>query len=89
MLVYSDSQFTINCVEDWMPKWKRNGWKKADGQDVINKIELEDLDRQLKEAHNLNMLVKFQHIRGHQGIIGNEEADRLAVAGAKRYYCIK
>ena len=68
-----------------MPKWKRNGWKKANGEYVINKIELEDLDSRLKEAHSLSMQVKFQHIRGHHGILGNELADRLAVAGAKKY----
>jgi len=82
LLVYSDSQFALNCVEEWMPRWKNNGWKKRDGQDVINRIELEDLDSCLLEAQKQNILVKFQHIRGHHGIIGNEEADRLAVAGA-------
>jgi ribonuclease HI len=87
LLVYSDSQFTISCVEDWMPKWKRNGWKKVDGQDVINKIDLEDLDLRLKEARTHNIQIKFQHIRGHHGIAGNEAADRLAVAGAKMHRC--
>ena len=87
LLVYSDSQFTISCVEDWMPRWKRNGWRKADGQDVINKVDLEDLDLRLKEASTHNIKIKFLHIRGHQGIAGNEAADSLAVAGAKKFRC--
>ena len=70
-----------------MPKWKRNGWKKVDGQDVINKIDLEDLDLRLKEARRHNIQIKFQHIRGHHGIAGNEAADKLAVAGAKMHRC--
>ena len=70
-----------------MPRWKRNGWRKADGQDVINKVDLEDLDLRLKEASTHNIKIKFQHIRGHQGIAGNEAADILAVAGAKKFRC--
>jgi len=30
--VCTDSQFLINCVQDWMRGWKRNGWKTAKGE---------------------------------------------------------
>jgi len=46
MCVYTDSQFTINCITTWIKKWKKNGWKTATG-DVINRDELEVLDRVL------------------------------------------
>ena len=82
----SDSKFAIQCVEDWMPKWKKNGWKTSKG-DVINKDDLEDLDLALQRAAQCNMRVVFKHVRGHLGIDGNEAADRLAVAGARHFSC--
>uniref|UniRef100_A0A0K2UL81 Ribonuclease H n=1 Tax=Lepeophtheirus salmonis TaxID=72036 RepID=A0A0K2UL81_LEPSM len=78
IVIYSDSKFAINSVEDWIPKWKKNGWKKSCGGHVKNKndfCELEDI----KEG----MTVKFIHVRGHKGIKGNECADKLARKGAK------
>ena len=67
-----------------MPKWKRNGWKTTTG-DVINRADLEELDELLQQANKCNLLVAFQHVRGHIGVLGNELADRLAVEGAKRF----
>ena len=80
----SDSKFAIQCVEDWMPKWKKNGWKTTTG-DVKNRIDLEHLDEALQKAAKCNMIIAFKHVRGHLGIDGNEAADRLAVAGARQF----
>ena len=82
--VVSDSKFAIQCVEDWMPKWKRNGWKTTTGN-VVNRIDLEELDHTLKKAADCNMIVAFKHVRGHIGNLGNEAADRLAVEGARKF----
>lgn len=46
--ISTDSQFLINCITKWMPKWKRNGWKTADGKAVINKTELISMENSLK-----------------------------------------
>jgi len=31
-------------VTEWIPKWKTNGWKLANGGSVINREELEELE---------------------------------------------
>ena len=80
----SDSNFTIQCVEEWIPRWKKNGWKTLKG-DVINRSDLEVLDTCLQEARKRAMKVEFKHVRGHVGNIGNEAADRLAVEGASKF----
>jgi len=82
--VVSDSKFAIQCVEDWMPRWKLNGWKTTTGN-VVNRIDLEELDHTLKKAADCNMIVAFKHVRGHIGNLGNEAADRLAVEGARKF----
>nr|XP_027221266.1 ribonuclease H1-like [Penaeus vannamei] len=78
--VYTDSQFMINCMTSWLKSWKKNNWKKKDGEPVKNKEDLMDLDKATK-----GLMVKWVHVRGHTGNVGNEEADRLAREGAKLY----
>jgi len=46
--VRTDSKFLLQSVTDWMKKWKRNGWKKADGSDVINREDFEELDEAMR-----------------------------------------
>ena len=41
--VNTDSQFLIQCITEWLPKWQLNGWKVATGEDVKNKLELMEL----------------------------------------------
>lgn len=75
LTIYTDSSFLINSVTKWMNGWIKKGWKLSDGQAVKNK---EDFLELLKAAEGLR--IKWVHVRGHSGVAGNEEADRLAVA---------
>jgi ribonuclease HI len=70
--LYTDSEYLINCVTKWITGWKNKGWKKSDGKPVQNQDLLETLDK-------LNSkLIKWQHVRGHSGNIGNERCDVIA-----------
>jgi len=77
--VNTDSQFLINCVTNWMAKWKKNGWKTGSGQEVKNKEDLLEIDKLLQGGR---VEVKWNHVKGHSNVRGNNEADRLAVKGA-------
>lgn len=81
LILHTDSQFLISCITVWIHKWKQNGWKLADGGHVKNKEDLIELDQALQ-----GMSVKWDHVRGHRGNLGNEMADSLARAGAKMKY---
>lgn len=81
LCVNTDSQFLINCVTKWMAGWKRNGWRTAKGDPVINRGELEALEARM--AAPGAPAVRWNHVRGHSGVDGNEEADRLAKQGAE------
>ena len=66
--VYTDSQYTIKCVEVWAPRWQRNGWRTADGKRAVqNKALIVHLVA-LKEQCGAH----FVHVRGHT----EEPADR-------------
>jgi len=79
LCIKTDSQFVINCVTKWVNKWMKNGWKLGDGQPVKNKEDLEKLMAVMKGVD-----VKWSYVKAHKGIHGNEEADRLAVEGARK-----
>jgi ribonuclease HI len=77
VVLYSDSRYTINCITVWYKTWEKNGWKSSTKEPVKHQ-EL------LKDMHGLmvKLDIEFVHVRGHMGVYGNEQADRLAVAGA-------
>ncbi|KAL1783686.1 ribonuclease H1 [Sigmodon hispidus] len=73
LVLYTDSMFTINGITNWVQGWKKNGWRTSTGKDVINKEDFMELDRLTQ-----GMDIKWMHIPGHSGFVGNEEDDRLA-----------
>ncbi len=76
--VYSDSMYAVRGVNEWLDRWKQNGWRTAKGTYVAN----EDLWRSIDQLH-CSQRVHVEHVRAHSGIEGNERADALAVRGAK------
>lgn len=78
--VLCDSQYVINSVTQWMPGWKRRGWRKADGKPVLNRELLEQLDAALDGRR-----VRFEWVRGHTGHRLNEAADERARAAASAF----
>jgi ribonuclease HI len=78
--VCSDSAYSINCIRSWAPNWEKKGWKKPGGE-IKNLEIIQDcyaIYRRLGEKLNL------AHVAGHNGIEGNELADRMAMLGALR-----
>ena len=79
VVIAVDSRYVRDGVEQWMPRWKRNGWMTRDRQPVKNQDLWQQLDAALS-AHN----VSWRWIKGHSGHPDNERADRLANAGIPR-----
>lgn len=78
--ILCDSQYVIKCCTEWLPKWKNNGWRKADRKPVEN----QDLLRQL-DASLTGRAVEFKWVKGHAGHDLNEAADERARAVATAY----
>ena len=69
-------------LNSWIFKWKRNGFRNAQGEAVKNagiirctSIHLDIRDRNRQKIH-------LQHVKGHSGDVGNDGADALANRGA-------
>lgn len=79
--INSDSKYVLQGITEWLPNWKKRGWKTANKGTVKN----EDLWRRLdiaRERHQVN----WQWVKGHSGDQGNERADQLANLGID--YCL-
>ena len=81
--VVSDSIYVGKGLSEWLPKWKANGWKRREGNQ-LKEIKNVDLWRQL-DALLLKHKVRFTHVRGHRGHVENERCDTLAVAAYQKY----
>ena len=73
--LFSDSQYVLNGLKEWMDSWKKRGWKTADKKPVKNQDLWQTLDG-LRSTHHL----KFHWVRGHNEHPENERCDALAVA---------
>lgn len=80
LLIESDSQYAIKCASEWLPGWKRKGWKTASGGPVKNLELVQDIDRAITERSGP---VRFRWVRGHVGNHFNEIADKLAGEAAR------
>ena len=69
----TDSKYVLQGINEWIENWKANGWKTATKKPVKNTDLWNLLDKQ-----TLRHRVNWHWVKGHAGIEGNEEADRLA-----------
>ena len=71
--LYTDSQYLMNGMKDWLPRWKRNGWRTADKKPVKNVDIWQALDAATERHH-----VRWHWVKGHAGHPENERCDELA-----------
>lgn len=76
VILYTDSKYVMDGINEWMPNWKKRGWKTAARKPVKNKDLWQALDEAV-ERHDID----WRWVRGHDGNPGNEMADELANRG--------
>lgn len=74
--VVTDSVYLSKGVSEWLPNWKKRGWKTSTREPVKN----QDLWQRLESARSRHA-VEWQWVKGHAGHRENERADRLANQG--------
>ena len=83
-VIYTDSQYAINCLKTWCAGWERKGWRKADNKPVLHL----DLIKPMWEIwKSVEGYTTMNHVNSHTGgrdfaSKGNAEADRLATEAA-------
>jgi ribonuclease HI len=73
VFINSDSQYVVKGITEWIPNWKKKGWKNSKKKDVENKdlwIMLDNLTNRIKN-------IRWQWVRGHNGNKYNEIVDQM------------
>lgn len=79
IVVYTDSDYSINCLTKWISGWVARGWKTSAGADVLHRDLIEDTSRRLSKFKSY----RFVHVRSHTGkeddlSKNNDIVDRMA-----------
>jgi len=74
--IYTDSNYVLKGMTEWVAAWKKRGWRTASRQPVKNVDLWQRLEKAL-ERHE----VSWNWVKGHSGDAGNDRADELARMG--------
>jgi len=81
IVIYTDSDYSINCLTKWVPGWIARKWKTSSGTDVLHRDLIEDVTKRLTKFKSH----RFVHVRAHTGGTddlsrNNDVVDRMARA---------
>jgi ribonuclease HI len=79
VVINTDSQYLQKGLNQWIPMWKRRGWRTKKGCPVANRELWERLDA-LRACH----VITCCWVRGHCSHPGNLRADYLASIAIKQ-----
>lgn len=74
VVIVSDSEYVVKGWNEYLPVWKRRGWRKTSGGRPKNLAYWQ----RLEQAVSRHASVRFEWCRGHDGVEHNERADVLA-----------
>lgn len=73
MTIYSDSQYVIKGITEWISNWKKKGWKGSNKKPIANRELWQELDELNHDK------ITWTWLKGHDGHPEQEMADTLAV----------
>jgi ribonuclease HI len=79
--VFTDSEYVVKGLTEWLPRWVVNGWRGSGKKPVVNR-ELWEALKAAVDGHVAGVTLRW--VKGHAGNPGNEEADAQANAEAAR-----
>ena len=84
LTIQSDSKYALNTTEKWMWGWSKKGWRKGDGEIIVNKEVVQQIHA-LMVARTKK--TDFQWVKGHDMTMANplnHKADELATTVSDR-----
>ncbi len=68
IIIYTDSQYLVKGMNEWLPGWQKKNWKNVKNPDLWQELV----------ALCQNHQIEWRWVRGHNGDYYNERADTLA-----------
>lgn len=63
IVIYTDSEYSINCLTKWLVSWASRNWKTTEGKDVLHQDLIRDASSRLAKFKSH----RFVHVRAHTG----------------------
>ena len=82
--ISTDSKYSIDCCTKWFRSWIKNGWKTSTSKDVNNKDIIQTILDLIQKRESQKSKTHLLWVKGHAADVGNNAADKLAVAGARK-----
>ena len=76
-LLFTDSEYVMKGMTEWIHKWQKKNWKTAGRKLVLN----QDLWQRLL-AVTADKKIDWKYVAGHSGMRLNERADTIATTFA-------
>lgn len=74
--IYTDSQYVYKGITQWRNNWKAKNWTNSKKKNIKN-IDLWKVVDLLVDQHPTT---SYEWVKGHNGNVGNEQADKLATS---------
>ena len=75
--IYTDSEYVMKGITEWVHKWQIKGWKTAGKKKVLNQDLWQEL---LRVAEDKN--IEWKYVEGHSGDRLNDRCDEIATSFA-------
>ena len=76
--IFTDSDYAVKGLNEWIPRWRSNGYRNAKGRPVVNRDLFKSLDEEVSLSRNRDIPVTMTHVPREQ----NKKADALSKLGA-------
>jgi ribonuclease HI len=73
--IYSDSQYTIKSITEWIKTWKKNGWKTANKKPVKNLDIIKEIDILYNTLLTKCNDVLIEHVYSHKKEPNKDSSD--------------
>ena len=73
IILYSDSQYVIKGITEWIHGWIKKGWRNSQKKAVLNRDLWEEL---LKACQDKEIV--WEYVKGHDDNAGNIRCDEIA-----------
>lgn len=77
--LYSDSQYLVKGMNEWLWNWKNRSWKGSNQQTIKNLAYWQELDKLKSQIE----YIRFKWVKGHSGVELNEYVDKLCGTALK------